>query len=315
MNCRDFLTEFEDRNAFLSDAATRHLQDCTDCRKINVVQTRVWQLIDKFEPVAAPNDFNFHVKSKIAQAQPSDYKTAGFPALRYVLGLSVVGLLVAFVIFNGFYSLNDKNVPAIAETSIQPQKPNAITPPTASTPEQLAQNDITEETQTPAVEISKPADAAVKGAKQFSRAAKDIQLVAVHTVKRPLNKNNRDDQPFVGSRDNTLLISSKSVLPKGFENLAPADKNSPNTEGSVAITAEQILSQLGIESVLENGRRKVKKIASNSVAERSSVKVGDVIEAIDGETLTSEPIRGKTIEGKTLTIIRGTEKQEITLHN
>ncbi len=73
------------------------------------------------------------------------------------------------------------------------------------------------------------------------------------------------------------------------------------------------MSELGIETVSKNGRWEVKTVKQNSVGERSSVKVGDLIEAIDGEKLTSEPIRAKTVEGKKLTIMRGAGKIEIFL--
>ena len=119
MNCRDFINEFEDRNA-LGETATLHLNDCADCKKINGVQTRVWQIIDRFEPVAAPKDFDFRVKARIANAKPGDFQSRFLPVLRYVLPLSVVGLILAFVIFNGFYSFDNKTVPQVAETNFQP---------------------------------------------------------------------------------------------------------------------------------------------------------------------------------------------------
>ncbi len=73
--------------------------------------------------------------------------------------------------------------------------------------------------------------------------------------------------------------------------------------------------ELGIETVLENGKRVVKAVRPKSSGEMSTIKSGDIIEAIDGKKLTDKSIPGKKIEGKTLTVMRGTEKKEISLRN
>ncbi len=72
---------------------------------------------------------------------------------------------------------------------------------------------------------------------------------------------------------------------------------------------------LGIEIVSENGNRRVKSVKKESVAERSGVKVGDLVEAIDGEKVSGDVVRGKKLEGKQITVLRGTEKVEITFDN
>jgi len=45
------------------------------------------------------------------------------------------------------------------------------------------------------------------------------------------------------------------------------------------------------------------------------VKVGDVIESIDGKKISGEPFSGNTLEAKTLSVLRGAKKMEIALHN
>ncbi len=315
MNCRNFLNEFEDRNA-LSKTATLHLNDCADCRKINAVQTRVWRIIDGFEPVNAPNDFDFRVKARIANAKPSDFRQPLFPVARYVLGLSVVGLILAFVGINGFYSLDDNTVPAIAghniQTPIQRENPSidnsAIGQIAANVSQPLGYAKSI-------VEISRQKTEPIENKKQLKTSEGETLLVEVKSTKKPQIKNTKDDEKnFVGSQTQSVK-PPQIITPRGIPNSTQTVENPSNFETVNLITAEQILSQLGIEIALENGRRKVKKINQNSVAERSDIRIGDLIEAINGEKLTNEPIRAKTIEGKKLTITRGVEIMEIFLRN
>ncbi len=318
MNCRDFINEFEDRNA-LSETATLHLNDCADCRKINGVQTRVWQIIDKFAPVEAPKDFNFRVKARIANSKPRDFQPSFLPVLRYVLPLSVVGLILAFVIFNGFYSFNDKTVPQIAETNFQAPIQKENQPTKVLENEQIASVD-----KSPTLDNEKSVSGdlnvkpqPIENKKELKTLKGGTQFVAANSVKKPQPKIARDNEKnSVGSQTSDLASKAPRIFtPKGIPNSNQTTQNPPSFENKSSITAEQILSQLGIESVSENGQRKVKKVSANSVGEHSGVKVGDVIEAIDGEKLTNEPIRAKTIEGKKLTITRGAVKIEILLHN
>jgi hypothetical protein len=314
MNCKDFLNEFEDRNA-LSETATLHLNDCVDCRKTNTVQTRVWQVIDGFKAVDAPKDFDFRVKARIADAKPSDFRQPLFPALRYVMGLSIVCLILAFVIFNGFYSFDDKTVPQVAERNFQPPSQIESSSAIASQSEQVAVASVPQnfENEKSIVEVKKQ-NIEQPGSKKQSRTARGEALFAAVKSARNLQERNRkdDDKNSGGSQDRALR-PIRVMTPKGIPNSPQTIQNPSEFSNVNPITAEQILSQLGIEISSENGNRKVKKIIQNSVAERSNVKVGDIIEAIDGEKLTSEPIRGKIIEGKKLTVVRGAEKVEIPL--
>lgn len=314
MNCRDFLNEFEDRNA-LSETATLHLNDCVDCRKINSVQTRVWQVIDGFKPVDAPNDFDFRVKARIANAKPGDFRQPLFPALRYVMGLSIAGLILAFVVFNGFYSLDDKTVPIIAENNFQAPLQKENLPTKSSEPEQIFAVNVLQpsEDEKSTVETIKQKTEQT-GSKKQSRASENGTLfVAGKSSKKSQSVNTKNDEKNFGGSRVSALRKIKVFTPLGIPNSPQENKNPSNFENVNPITVEQILSQLGIEITLENGNRKVRKINQDSVAERSGIKVGDLVEAIDGEKLTSQPIRAKIVEGKKLTVVRGTEKVEIPL--
>lgn len=310
MNCRDFLSEFEERNV-LGETATKHLRDCADCRKITVAQVHLWQVIDGFQTVDAPNDFDFRVRARIADAKPDSFRPHFLPILRYVLPLSLVIVILALIVVNGIYSIDDKSVPQIAQSTdkmpIQKSESSAsITNEqivAANTPQRLETGDAA------ANLIPKQ----INNRREPKAVVPETRLVAEKSVKKPVRVGNNDDKNFVGSQVSSQT-QAQILTPKGFPQ-NQTTVNQSNFPTFSQVTVEQILSLLGIESVLEKGKRQVKKITANSVAERSKIQVGDIIEAIDGETLTDEPIRAKTIEGKKLIVTRGAEKLEILLRN
>lgn len=311
MNCRDFLNEFEERER-LSEAAALHLNDCAGCRKTSAAQTRVWQIIDEFKRVDAPNGFNFRVKARIADAKPNDFSSPLFPILRYVLPLSAVVLVLAFVVFNEIYSINDKTVPQVAESNYKLPSRKENLAANSLTPRQTAGDfePLRAEQSTANNRITKLPENRKK-----SKTFEDKnQFAAVRQIKKPQAKTAKDDRENSGGSHDRTWSSPRIFMPKGTDSTKRIE-TLPNAGNANPITAEQILSQLGIEIASENGKRQVKKIKPNSVAERSGVRVGDLVEAIDGEKLSDEPIRAKTVEGKKLTIVRGAEKVEISLHN
>jgi len=311
MNCRDFLFEFEDRNA-LTEAATLHLNNCLNCRKTSAEQTQVWQMIDGLRRVDAPKDFDFHLKARIAKASANDFKPRYLPVLRYVLPLSVIVLIFTLIVFNTVF-LNDKNtVPQVAETNF----PTAIEQENTFAQIPNEQFEVTNNYQNPNVE--NPAVATSNPDKQSQDVAipkKETEFAAVRQTKKTLNgasqKSIKDN--FTGSIDSSLTNSTEK-LPEG---LNPNQKIEvvPNVSGVKFFTAAEILLELGIETVLENGKRVVKSVRQKSVGETSNIKNGDVIEAIDGKKLTDEPTPGEKIEGKTLTVTRGGAKKEILLRS
>jgi len=306
MNCQDFLNEFEERRA-LTETAMLHLKDCTGCKKTSDEQTRVWQMIETLEKVGAPKDFNFRLKARIAAAKPSNFEPRLLPAFRYVLPLSLTVLIFAFVVFNGVYFVNDNTAPQVVENNFQP----VIEKQDAPVDSPIAQLDAPESsTNEKSIEgVSNPSEQP-KSAK-LSRDG--LEFVAGRSPKRSPATTRKESvkDDFKGSRD-SASTSSKVITPKGI-NLDKTIETSPISDNANPLTAEQILSELGMEIVSENGNRKVKSVKQNSIAERSKIKVGDVIESIDGKKLTNEPVRGKTIGAKKINVVRNAEKIEILL--
>ncbi|MBA4120974.1 MAG: hypothetical protein H0X72_00730 [Acidobacteria bacterium] len=307
MNCRDFLTEFEESER-LTKAATRHLNDCPNCKKTSSEQTRVWQMIDILPRVDAPVNFDFRVKARIANSKSADFQSRFFPVLRYVMPLGVIVLLLGIIAFNAnYFSDNNDATPQIAKfvppTSIENET-------TASDPSFTNQNilstfgnesSVASQLNTNTVSI---------------KDIREAQIAAVNSKKKRRTetpKKNAEESDGIGSRD--ITVSAPTVtLPRGLDPNRRIE-TAPNADDTKFFTAEEILPFLGIEIVLQNENRTVKSVKRNSLAERSGVEVGDVIEAIDGKQISDEPFSGRTIKVKTLTVLRGVKKFEIALHN
>ena len=312
MNCRDYTAEFEERAA-LSETATRHLNDCFDCRKTSAAQNRVWEMIDGLSVVDAPKTFDFSVKARIAQAKPADFQPRFLPILRYVLPLCVVVLVLGLFAFNTSFFFGDSLLPQVAE--VAPPKPTVAenAPNNTSMPENFAAvNNSGQSFVEEKVVVGTLEQSAIPLKNQ-----PETQVVAIKSTGRMptelRRRNPKNSSDGVESRD-LSLTEQRTLFP---ENLNPnkAVETTPNAGNPSPLDDEKIWSFIGLEIVSENGGRKVKTIAPKSYAERLGVKVGDVIVAVDGVKLSAELLRVNTFEGKTLTVVRGAEKTRVTLEN
>jgi membrane-associated protease RseP (regulator of RpoE activity) len=306
MNCRDFLTEFEERN-LLTKAATLHLNDCPNCKKTSGEQIRVWQMIDVLPRVDAPVNFDFRVKARIANSKPTDFQPRFFPILRYVMPLGVIVLLLGLIAFNTNYFSGDNAAEQIA-----------VTLPLTSIEKEMAASNPTFTNQNilPAVGNESSVGSQSNANSVFAKDTQKTQIAVVNLKKKQqieAPKKKTEEIEGMGSRVSTFS-KAPIKLPLGLDPNRRIE-TAPNADNTKSFTAEEILPFLGIEIVLQNENRTVKSVKRNSLAERSGVEVGDVIEAIDGKQISDEPFSGRTIKVKTLTVLRGVKKFEIALHN
>lgn len=312
MNCRDFLNEFEERKA-LTETAMLHLNDCAGCKKVNDEQTRVWQMIETLPTVDAPKDFDFRLKARIASAKPADFQPRFSPALRYVLPLSLAVFVFAFVIFNSVSLTNNTTVPQVAESFAPPQIEKQTEPIKSPFQETSATSVSKSETSGESVtnfstqtESPRPTRL-IRNEKQFIAVKSERALPVVR-------RKDSVKTDFGASRD-SASTSARVIVRKNNNYDKTVKTVAPNLENQNSTATEQMLSQIGVETVSENGNRKVKSLKQNGIAERSGVKVGDVIEAIDGKKLTDQTPRGKQMEAKKITVVRDAAKKEISLRH
>ena len=201
MNCKDFLKEFEERKP-LTEAASAHVGNCKDCKKTNEEQTRVWKMIETFEAVDAPKDFDFRVKARIANAKLSDYERRFLPALRYVFPLSAAILIFAVLFFNGIRFGGVESVPQTAENFSQPkliemtnEKANSFT----------AQTETPDESKSTGVEKTIPnVLTPVETAREAKVSQNKARFIAAKSTRKIENREiKKDARPtdFGGSRE------------------------------------------------------------------------------------------------------------------
>lgn len=273
---------------------------------LSIEDEKVRNMIGDLKRIDAPKDFDFRLKGRIAKAISTDFQPRFLPVLRYVLPVSAILVIFAFVIFNGLYFPDNQTVSQVAETV--PQTNIEQTNPPIAPVEQIANVSNFAKDEKLAV-----ADLPIK--KDIKPLANQPQFIAVKTpivkqTKNPIIKEKPDNGG--GSRDSASSVPSINITPKDV-NLNPTQPNQPNTETSKPLNAQEILSQLGIEAVFSGTSWKVKSVKPDSLAEGSGVKVGDVIEAVNGEKFTDKPLSANISEVKNLTIGRGAEKIEISL--
>jgi membrane-associated protease RseP (regulator of RpoE activity) len=325
MKCVDFQNEFEERNA-LSEMANLHLEDCKNCQKFSYKQNRVWEMLGSLGQVKAPGNFNFGVKARIADTKSGNYQTqtSFFPALRYVLPMGFVIILLSFVALSGLYFVGTQETPMASEqqTSTTPVKNEDLPKDDLAVSNKTDEDQITSSQQDNLLIADKDIKSGEKNSDVLVPEIKfEKQKIAIRTDNKVLVADNKDKKPeivnttVIENEDDTRSkdsagTSSPTIIQPEFDSNKKVD--APVNPDSVKPTdIKEVLELSGIGTSTEKGRLKVTSIRKNSIAETSGVKVGDLIEAINGKKITDEPLQGKTINIETITVLRNGETKEI----
>lgn len=261
---------------------------------LSVDDEKLRQMCKGLKKINAPKNFDFHLKARIANANPEDFQTASLiPFLRYLLPFSVVVLLAVFVGFNIF--LTSKNNEELAKT-VQPQQLQEmpiISPQVASNPTVTANY-----SPTPANFVVTE-DKTTATANTGKRAASSDASVSQNGKKEVLPKYKDDDKTL--SRD--MASGTGEILTPNGITLSEINKPTVFTAKS-ADSIKQIFDFIGITAVLESEKWKVTAVDGNNMAARAGIKVGDQIEAIDGHKLGGATVTNQSFNVKVIQIIR-----------
>lgn len=246
----------------------------------------VSEFVGSLERVSAPKDFDFRLKTRIAAAEMGGRQNDFWHKLSHLLPVrtlaftllpvSVLAFLLAFVFYgtNFFAPLQkDKN---FAETKTE--KSAAIENQPVKTPfsVQIADASNANKIVVSEVNSSLPQDSIPKIETEKTKLLAD----KLSPKKKELQPKTTPDDNFKGSRDLGRDPANVQIFPVGIEpNKTSSDSEKINVSGKTSLI--EMLKINGIEAVSEGGKLKVKSIAQNSPAERSDVKIGDVIESFD----------------------------------
>jgi hypothetical protein len=307
MKCRDFQNEFEERAA-LSNPAMLHLDSCKSCQKLQFEQTQLLEMLGGLPRIETPKDFNFQLKARIARARPQDYQTGFFPALRYILPLSFAVVLISFVALSGLYfvDLNTASPVAVSETPNLPVNTNFPISSFDDLSPVVTENKLPIE-ETPISEnVSNRLEKKPEIARTDRGGRRDFGQSPPRVISPPVKSVEEENG---GGSSDSALTQPKVINPQGFD---PAQK--VETILNPNVTTTDINNLLDITGVKMDSL-KVISVEKNSVADLSGIKIGDVVEAINGNKISGSTISGERIEVRTLTVLRGSERVEIVLQN
>ena len=211
-----------------------------ETENLSADELKLRELCRSLKKTDAPHDFDFKLKARIANAAPSDYKPRYGFALRYALPALAVILVLGLLAFNGaFYSPG--NDPSIAAGSVAPQNSASSAPP-----------------QNTAVSNSVPAP--------FVKEPESVTVVSNTGVPKTPEKTQPQfaglQNPKAGSQKKDSGGGSKVLSLKPNEqfrfNSNSVVPKPQNIEQANPMPVKDVLSQIGVDADLENGKWKVK---------------------------------------------------------
>ncbi len=120
-----------------------------------------------------------------------------------------------------------------------------------------------------------------------------------------------DNRSRGGSIDRTLG-SANTILPPGFQSEPQKKDIAASNAGGADIAVRDVLQMLGVSADPDADGWRVRSAAANSMAQRAGVRVGDVIEAINGTPLEPNMTFKGGISVKTLRVRR--DGKQVTLY-
>lgn len=274
---------------------------------LSLEDEKVRRMCETLKRVNAPKNFDFHLKARIANANPKDFQqTAFFPVLRYVLPLSLVLLIAGFVALSGSL-MNNQSPDLMLADNFQPvQTSNAATNLTFN-PETSASRPESQNNSISAVTISNA---------EPKRTISNVQLAVARNKNNnsaPKMKNIALSEEFGGTRQSASR-DSLIINPPGIPVPSNVQSNSAKNIGSqTTMSVKNLLSEIGIDADFANSGWSVKNVRSNSLANRAGIKTGDFIESADGRKLDSETITGTSFSTKTIYLVRGGKRIAVEL--
>lgn len=237
-------------------------------------EQNVARLLSDLKRVDAPKDFDFHLKARIANASPGDYKPVRlFPVLRYAMPLALFLLLgAAFVLTN---SHNGSNVPVVVDL------PNTAVPSPAADSNQVQQTEVD------SAFVNLPGNVQEVGISQTGK--QEFVVRQTKDSKLPREKKPAGNFNGGGSYDSTGNESRAPILAPVLRANNSNSVRDPGRPGpKIPLQVRQMLMLLGIDAS-DAGQKiwTVRSLTKDGIAERSGLRVGDQMEAIDDQPINT----------------------------
>ena len=256
---------------------------------------RVVELLGSLQRVEAPSNFEFGMRAKMAAGAP-ERRSSLLTILKVAAPLSLVLVVVTLVLLYGSWR-NDVTVAGpTTEPTMNSIPENALRAAVPSIPEPERNSNIA---------AAPPA--------QNRSVSDEIRPTLAINDRRPTRRIRRGgslDQPGGASTD-SMVNPAPVINPPDIPSGGSANSNS----GQPDVPVSEVLGVLGISADRADGVWKVKSVSNGSLAKKSGIQSGDVIEAIDGQLLSGKTTLKGASSGKTCRVRRDGKPIEVKLSN
>jgi hypothetical protein len=245
MNCKACRVEIEEteQGTPLSSSADAHVESCSNCRAFRDEQATLRQMIGSLEVVAAPADFDFRLRARLASVKSEGHR--GFIWNRFAPGAWSLALAASFVILIAaglFYRVWLS--PGMKEQSqqfvINAQPHNLVANPALYASSSVG---VVPAKVDPSVEVSPDMIRRQETSKRDYREANIVQPPT------------GDDG--IRSRDLTSISTAKSITPPGIYD--------PVTQPNAAVAVPVQASMKSASMVLEDKQAKPQNVSLRPV--------------------------------------------------
>jgi hypothetical protein len=273
------------------------------------------RVLGSLEKIDAPDEFGFQVRAKISKAKQTGQRNGLWTFLRVAFPIALL-LFGGVFVYKNYLSPNnliatnlEKN-PDVAKLEDTYSK----LPETNQPENQLVLPDILnnsrENNASKNSSPNKPVDLD-KGLPKIEFSKKDLPVRAIPSKTREKAKIELGENTIM-TRDSASTDVGQTLKPKGFNQNKQVEYQTPNT-GKANIEITEVWKVLGIVAEESEGKWYVKNVQKTSLAERSGLRVDDIIQSFDDKKILPKDIRVKSFSGKFLTIIREGKAVELTL--
>lgn len=253
---------------------------------------KVQAMLSALPRIEPPGDFEVRVRSRIAAERVPP--RAGGPLLWAKLAVPALAAVALAAVFFG--GLSRENAPERAQEAVPAVETQPLNEPSDDPTEQMA-TQLPQEDEIKENEVAETATPTV--ASRNSRRERPSRVPAGRRAAVAAPENTEEGGAFeeagrAGSR----------ILPRGLESIDEPRPDAAVPPAQTAVKVADLLSVLGIDAERSSTGWKARSIREGSVAQKSGVQPGDVIEAIDGKDLSKvTEVKGR-ISGSYLQVNR-----------
>jgi len=259
-----------------------------DGRENFIGEKKIAEMLSSLKRVDAPGDFDTRVRARIARGEEAvaNSWTTNLIRIGAPLAAAIILALGGYFVFT-LLNTGQNDVPTVAASRPESQQPV------------IEQPLNTETTQSSDHTPTKPSD---------DLTADNLKPVQTNSDAKPSGPNTTDSntattRPGGGSTDMAVRESEK-LYPRGVNPNAKAPANAKGVDPNARTHVSSILEFIGVKATWAGDGWRVDAVEANNIAGRSGIKSGDVIEAINGQTVDKKTTFPAKFDGKSVRVRR-----------